>query len=265
MNRTNLPAGKPVQLSDSDLLEKARGAANGSKFAQLWDDDTSGYGSDSEADLALCSLLGFWCLGDQDQMDRLFRQSGLYRGKWDERHSGDGRTYGELTVAKALERATFYQGATNGHRPEIPVDDIVNADSHENADRGGNDENTTPILPESVWTGWLADYRAWVEPTTDGAIEAMYAFAPVDLSLGLGRHVAVQYGRPTWANLYVGAVGPTGVPRKSIIQQRGNSIRRQTFMDDVIRVARSIGSGEGLLERFCNEGIEGEGKTRGLC
>ena len=36
-------------------------------------------------------------------MDRLFRQSGLYRKKWDEKHHADGSTYGEETLNKAIE------------------------------------------------------------------------------------------------------------------------------------------------------------------
>ena len=40
------------------------------------------YGSQSEADLALCNLLAFWCDCRPDQMDRIFRASGLYREKW---------------------------------------------------------------------------------------------------------------------------------------------------------------------------------------
>jgi putative DNA primase/helicase len=39
--------------------------------------------SHSEADMALCAILAFWCRGDMQQMDRLFRQSGLYREKWE--------------------------------------------------------------------------------------------------------------------------------------------------------------------------------------
>jgi hypothetical protein len=31
----------------------------------------------------------------------LFRSSGLFREKWDQRHHGDGRTYGEGTILKA--------------------------------------------------------------------------------------------------------------------------------------------------------------------
>ena len=35
-------------------------------------------------------------------MDRLFRQSGLMRPKWDEKHFSDGRTYGQNTIDKAV-------------------------------------------------------------------------------------------------------------------------------------------------------------------
>ncbi len=52
--------------------------------------------------MALCCLLAFWTGGDAQRVDRLFRQSGLMRDKWDEVHYADGRTYGEVTVQRAL-------------------------------------------------------------------------------------------------------------------------------------------------------------------
>lgn len=91
--------GKP--LSDEELLAKAGKAKNHRKFQALWEGDTRGYASHSEADLALCSLLNFWARGDRAQVDRLFRRSGLMRPKWDEKHGE--RTYGESTIATALE------------------------------------------------------------------------------------------------------------------------------------------------------------------
>ena len=45
--------------------------------------DIRAYGSQSEADSALCTLLAFWCDRDPIQMDKLFRQSALYRPKWE--------------------------------------------------------------------------------------------------------------------------------------------------------------------------------------
>lgn len=98
----------PDDLDDAELLSKAFRAKNGETFAALWSGDTSHYnGDDSAADLALCNLLAFWTGNNVDRIDRLFRQSGLFRGKWDEHHGE--QTYGELTIAKAIagNRSTY--------------------------------------------------------------------------------------------------------------------------------------------------------------
>ncbi|QCS44725.1 hypothetical protein [Natrinema versiforme] len=98
-----------VDLEDEELLEKARHASNGSKFERLWNGNIAGYESQSEADMALCCLLAFWTGGDQTRMDRLFRQSGLLREKWDDVHYADGSTYGEKTIERAIENTSdFY-------------------------------------------------------------------------------------------------------------------------------------------------------------
>lgn len=87
-------------LDDLALLQRAKAAKNGPQFSALWDGDTSGYKSASEADLALCNMLAFWTGKDPARMDRLFRQSGLMRDKWDRRQSGT--TYGAITIQNAI-------------------------------------------------------------------------------------------------------------------------------------------------------------------
>ena len=87
-------------LSDSDLLDKIRKSKQGSEFERLWN---GGSGGDHSADdLALCNMLAFWTGKDANKIDALFRQSGLMREKWDEKHSGDGRTYGQINIDKAI-------------------------------------------------------------------------------------------------------------------------------------------------------------------
>ena len=91
-------------LSDDEIVQKALAASNGERFRRMWEGGTSGYGSQSEADLALCGMLAFWTGGDAMRMDSLFRQSGLYRKKWDR---GD---YRNRTIAEALHGKTeFYK------------------------------------------------------------------------------------------------------------------------------------------------------------
>lgn len=89
---------------DDELLERARSAKNGFRFEGLFDrGELAAFGNDhSRADLALCSMLAFWCAGNAARVDRLFRRSALYRPKWDERHSCKGETYGQMTVERSL-------------------------------------------------------------------------------------------------------------------------------------------------------------------
>ena len=91
-------------LDDDALLDKARRSKNGDRFSALYDRGdwkTLGFPSPSEADLALCSMLAFWCGADKARVDQLFRASGLNRPKW------EGRTdYRERTLEAAIATCT---------------------------------------------------------------------------------------------------------------------------------------------------------------
>lgn len=98
-------AARRVVLSDEQVLEKARAAQNAEDFTALWEGRwQEKFASQSEADLALCCALAFWTGHDKEQMDRLFRQSALFREKWDKVHHADGATYGEETLEQAVQR-----------------------------------------------------------------------------------------------------------------------------------------------------------------
>ncbi|MFC7070524.1 phage NrS-1 polymerase family protein [Halobaculum lipolyticum] len=130
--------GHESDLTDSELLTLARAATNGEKFARLYSGSIAGYPSQSEADMALCSMLAFWTGGDASQMDRLFRRSGLFRGKWDEVHFSDGATYGERTIERAIAGTSeFYGGdiseawAPFDHRSDPTEHDTTVSPAHE--------------------------------------------------------------------------------------------------------------------------------------
>ena len=106
-------------IDDADLIETAKNAENGDTFAQLWNGNTAGYPSHSEADQALCNYLAFWTGGDRSRMDRLFRQSGLHREKWDEDRGA--KTYGELTIDSAITAVSDqYEPGEGGSSPPEP-------------------------------------------------------------------------------------------------------------------------------------------------
>ena len=73
-------------FTDDQVLTRAATATNRDKFLRLFRGDASEYGGDqSRADQALVSILLYWCGGDRQQADRLFRQSALMRDKWNTR------------------------------------------------------------------------------------------------------------------------------------------------------------------------------------
>jgi putative DNA primase/helicase len=117
---TQPPPSVTLSLDDTELLDRARNARNAPKFVRLWAGRFDDYPSQSEADAALCSLLAFWAQ-DAAQLDRLFRQSGLYRPKWDQKRGE--LTYGELTVQHALETcAERYTPPLHEPPPPLPED-----------------------------------------------------------------------------------------------------------------------------------------------
>ena len=95
----NLPTS--VNMTISDIIQKAFTSKQGEKFKTLYKGDFSEYPSQSEADMAFCNMLAFWCGKDIEKMDDIFRQSGLMRDKWDRKQSGS--TYGQLILKKAID------------------------------------------------------------------------------------------------------------------------------------------------------------------
>lgn len=66
-----------------ETIEKAKRANNGEKFERLFTGDWTGYPSQSEADMAFCQMLAFWTDCNEIAMDQIFRESALYREKWE--------------------------------------------------------------------------------------------------------------------------------------------------------------------------------------
>lgn len=136
--RTPPPPTKPQSLGwahhhgdlttkDQAVIDRIEGSKQGAKFKKLFRGDWRGeYESQSEADLALCCILAFWCKKDLEQMDRIFRESGLDRDKWDEPR-GD-TTYGAITIQKAISQTESVYGeeypsakAASASRPKFEL------------------------------------------------------------------------------------------------------------------------------------------------
>jgi putative DNA primase/helicase len=123
-------------MSDEEILLLARSAINGDKFSRLWQGDATlwtvepkAYPSHSEADLALCSILAFYCGHDPARIDRLFRRSGLFRDKWNRADYSLART----TAVALSNRHDFFAGV---------IDE--NADGDEEEEEAGDADDTPP-------------------------------------------------------------------------------------------------------------------------
>lgn len=113
---------------DIDLIERAMNSrpsmfSNGASFAELWNADVDAlsrnypdnFGGNrpydaSSADAALMAHLAFWTGKDCARMDRLFRQSGLMRPKYEQR-----KDYGPRTITGAVSRCKQVYRERNGH------------------------------------------------------------------------------------------------------------------------------------------------------
>lgn len=112
-----------IEVADAEILVAAKTAKNGDKFNKLWAGDWQalGYPSQSEADEALIGMLAFWCGPNADRIERLFRNSGLYRNKWDR------QDYRDRTIDRVLQSQEnfFNWNATELHELEMQVGEIV--------------------------------------------------------------------------------------------------------------------------------------------
>ena len=99
----------PPDLSDEEVLQTAFRSSNATRIQQLYRGDASAIpGGRNAADLALCSMLGFFTGNDAARLDRLFRKSALFRPRWDTAVYSNATTYGEATIAKALDGCLLF-------------------------------------------------------------------------------------------------------------------------------------------------------------
>lgn len=90
-------------LAPHAVLQKARQARNGSKFARLYDEgDVGAYPSVSEGEFALLRMLHFWIGSNEALLEEIFKGSAVYdEARWC-RPAGGGQTYGALTLQRVI-------------------------------------------------------------------------------------------------------------------------------------------------------------------
>lgn len=110
-------------LSDESVIQKIVSSKQAEKFKPLWEGEIPEGKSHSEADMTLVQMLAFWCGGDTEQIDRLFRQSGLMRNKWDEMRGSD--TYGAITIKNAVRNTKEFYHPLGSSLAEVDFNDLL--------------------------------------------------------------------------------------------------------------------------------------------
>jgi putative DNA primase/helicase len=177
-----------TKMDDTEVIRKASNSKNGNLFSLLFSGDWQGvYPSQSEADMAFAIMLAFWTNKDFEQMDRIFRLSGLMREKWMRKQNGT--TYGAITLNNAIvktksvyvnngEDETYINPVTGEvdsyRKKDYELNDTGNA--HRFADKYGekikyNYDNKVFM----IWDGnkWVPDVQQTVRNMVEIVIQEM--------------------------------------------------------------------------------------------
>lgn len=149
--RDAVPAHTPqpptggVSLSDIQLRDVLFASKNGAMYERLWRGDLSDVGGDhSVGDQKLCNGLGWVTGGDIARMDAMFRQSQLFRQKW------ETKSYRERTLNNAVNSAqTFYTPSNIDPQAQAVAQAAVNMNGNGTPPAAGANTNTPTPTPQA--------------------------------------------------------------------------------------------------------------------
>lgn len=212
----------PVALSDDEVLQHLQMDKDHERYWALWRGEWQGlYESHSHADIALAGRLAFYCAGDVNQMDRLFRRSSLMRRKWDQRgHRADGATYGHLILETAADnRYGSYSGRGQGFTIPPPPP--------ENLPEGHPDCRRCAALETALEQAQERE-DALLAALTNTSLNANQRLLAVLLSYGV-----IRTRQAGWAREEDGAVR---VPQDDLRALTGLSERVGGMMDTLVKL-----------------------------
>jgi len=241
---TTLPIAQSLTLDDQEVIDRARHARNGAKFNQLFAGSVDGHGSQSEADAALCSMIAFWTGPDHDRIDRIFRQSALYRDKWER------EDYRLSTITLACDRVEFYEPSPeDGAR--IVFDRVFGTDTTDVSDTDSEfpyvvdlaDGLKEPRKPDTwIVAGILREQAVQI---IVGPPKTYKSFFAQELSIAVGT------GTPMFGEF------PTGVPRRVLYIQEESARQHLWTRYEGILIGRGMHpeSVRGQVFAITNQGV----------
>jgi predicted transcriptional regulator len=228
---SNGHTAKPVvvlSMDDQELI--TRMLRKNGRVQALWDGDTSGHANDdSAADLALCNELAFYTNRDAGRIDRLFRQSGLYRPKWER------QDYRDRTIDKAIAgTATTY-------------DPNYRSNGEDETDEPPNALAVEPV--RNLALGWITDYTNLMFDLTASPKEFHQLAGLITVAAAIQRkaRLRLSFG-DVYPNLYGCIVAMSTVYGKTTAIYKPRSILSAAMLDNLL--IPSHGSSEGLIQQL---------------
>lgn len=236
-------------LSDRELFDMALEASNGEKFDKLTKGQWSEYGSQSEADLALLSILAFYTQNNE-QVRRIFRLSPL--GQREKAQKND--TYLNFALSKIRGNEPPKIDPSRIIRSAKDLPKKVQAAPKEEA------ESVSIDVPAPGLLGEIADmfFKMSVRPVRDVSLAAAIGFAAGIL----GRCYNVS---GTGLNQYILLLAKTGTGKEAMlacIDTTLNAIRQTVPSADTFIGPAAFASGQALIktlaDRPCFVSVLGE-------
>lgn len=244
-------------LDDMQLLDMASNAANGDKFNSLCKGEISDYPSQSEADFALLSIIGYYT-GDNEQVRRVFRMSAL--GKRDKANRDNKYLNRALEKIRGQQPAPidFSQLQLNAQALE-PVAQVVQSSKVAYLPGAEPKQIEGLSLPPGI-IGELAQYfyASAIRPVPEVALAAAIA-----LTAGVvGRSYNIS---GSGLNQYMILLAKTGSGKEGALSGIENlitAIRPQIPMADQFLGPAAFASGQALVkvlnDRPCFVSVLGE-------
>jgi hypothetical protein len=257
---------EPLDLADEELVSLALKADDGGKFSKLWAGDYTGYPSQSEADLALCCKLAFWCGRDRDRMDRLFRQSKLYRKKWDRLdYSSDTLDMAIKLCDEVYKPPRSKSGPSNGVCPPTqwregylqgPSDAPPLAVEKPKPETSCAEIPTRAEFPFDALSGLALKFAELYSSYTEPPLPFYYFSFLTCLGSVLADKVTLHSQIEPQPRLYTLLLGESADDRKSTAIDQTVKFYHWFSTEKILNVCHGLGSAEGLQARM--EEIKGQ-------
>jgi hypothetical protein len=245
-------------VSDMAIVEMASGAVNGEKFDALCSGDMSEYPSQSEADLALLSIIAFYTQSNE-QVRRIFRMSALGKREKAQRNDtyinfalGKIRAkqpapvdFDELKLNAQAAIATATEDRREAERPEIPATTQPAPSQHEQAPIS----EPVPLHGVELPIGLVGEMAQYIYSSAIRPVPEIALAAALALAAGIcGRSYNIS---GTGLNQYLIILAKTGAGKEGAatgIDKLMSAARPTIPMIDEFSGPGSFASGQAMIK-----------------